>query len=162
MRKENAVNKSGFTLLELLVVVLIIGILAAIALPQYKKITEKAKMVEAVTMVKSIAEAQQRYYLINDRYLTCEETEGLDIEVPGSDNCNYSTCKCKDNGNFIYSVSNTSGGSIALAHRKPLYTYNIHIIPSSNKIGCNYGGAKYKPSKIQKELCDELKEKGYL
>ena len=44
-------NKKGFTLLELLVVVLIIGILASIALPQYTKAVEKAKLSESARPV---------------------------------------------------------------------------------------------------------------
>ncbi len=164
---KNKINNKklnkGFSLLELLVVILIIGLLAAIALPQYQKVIERSKMHEAVIILKSIAEAQQRYYMIHNRYLTCDETEGLDIDIQGSDNCSYSTCKCKDSVNFIYSFSNRSGDAIALAHRKPLYKYNIHILPEHpNKIGCTYSGNSYKPSKIQEELCKELKEKGYL
>ena len=58
-------SSKGFTLLELLVVVLIIGILAAIALPQYRRTVEKAKVAEALVNVKAIEGAMQRYILTN-------------------------------------------------------------------------------------------------
>ena len=74
-------NKLGFTLLELLVVVLIIGILAGIALPQYRKVKEKAEASQLLTLVKTFHEAQQRFYLINNTFAT--NFDDLDIEFSG-------------------------------------------------------------------------------
>ncbi len=50
----------GFTLLELMVTVLIIGILAAVAMPEYEKAVEKSRAAEAMTLGKAIVEAQNR------------------------------------------------------------------------------------------------------
>ena len=61
-------KKQAFTLIDLLVVVLIIGILASVALPQYQKAVDKARLVQLIVFNKAIREAQERYYLANNSY----------------------------------------------------------------------------------------------
>ncbi len=70
----------GFTLIELLVVVLIIGILSAIALPQYEKAVNRARYTQAQTLLTSLYEAEQVYYMANGSYTT--HFSDLDMEVP--------------------------------------------------------------------------------
>ena len=61
-------RKNSFTLIELLIVVLIVGILAAVALPQYKKVAEKARWTEAAGMLGSIRKAALVYYAEHGDY----------------------------------------------------------------------------------------------
>lgn len=67
MKKIKNVNQ-GFTLLELLVVVLIIGILVAIALPQYKLAVAKSEFNTLKNVTKSLKESVDRYFLAKGAY----------------------------------------------------------------------------------------------
>ena len=78
-------NKKGFTLIEILVVVLIIGILAAIAVPQYKKAVAKADLHKGVSLVESIYQAQQAYYLAHGDYAI--DIDDLDVSIPKDSSC---------------------------------------------------------------------------
>ena len=77
MKIRNQNSKQGFTLLELLMVVLIIGILAAIALPQYRKAVAKAELAQIIDITKTLKQAQERYFLTNNKYAA--NINGLDI-----------------------------------------------------------------------------------
>ena len=88
---KNMFNAKGFTLLELLVVVLIIGVLATIALPQYRKSVEKAKLSEALMNFKAIKDSADRYILANGFPNTMVRFSELplDIELSGGEFSNY-------------------------------------------------------------------------
>ena len=72
----------GFTLLELLVVVLIIGILAAIALPQYRKVVRISRVAEAKITLRALLDATDRWFLLHNNFDFWNNLEILDIEIP--------------------------------------------------------------------------------
>ena len=63
-------GKKGFTLIELMIVVAIIGILAAIAIPNFLKYQSKAKQTEAQTNLKGIFTGETAYFSDNSYYAT--------------------------------------------------------------------------------------------
>ncbi len=66
----NTNSLRAFTLIELLVVVLIIGILTAIAVPQYQKLLYRSRSKEALSALEAAVKAQQLYYLEHGTYST--------------------------------------------------------------------------------------------
>ena len=63
-------KKKGFTLIELMVVILIVGILAAASIPLMQGRIDKAKWAEACAMAGTIKSAERVYYVENGSVLT--------------------------------------------------------------------------------------------
>lgn len=96
-------NKSGFTLVELLAVVLIIAILTSAALPQYRRSVQRAEAMEALTNLKTIFESAKRYRSANSE--APRKLTGLDVSFFDADTPNASTFNI---GSYHYSFNSDS------------------------------------------------------
>ena len=90
----------GITLIELMIVVVIVGILAAVAYPNYREFTARATRSEAKAALLKAAVNQERHYLQNNEF-------SVDLEELGFGDSPYTT----DTGSYIISVAAASPAS---------------------------------------------------
>ncbi len=161
--------KKGFTLIELLVVVLIIGILSAIALPQYQKAVTKAKFTDILIRTRTLAKAQNIYYLANNEFSS--DYAALDIDLVPNDTAvtiggpHTRSSFCYNGGCWFINVAFTTTrkgiyfwGSSSKAQMFPylFMMFNNTDNDLANKLICCYGGGTGTNAKMQKYLCESL------
>jgi type IV pilus assembly protein PilA len=74
-------NNQGFTLIELMVVVAIIGILSAIAVPNYQKFQGRARQSEAKTELAGIYTTEQAFAVEQGTFTTCLSDIGYTVDA---------------------------------------------------------------------------------
>jgi len=73
------INQDAFTLIEIIIVVIILGIIASLGIPKYTGMYEKTRLGEGVQTLGVLRGAQKRYFLENDSYATA--LNNLDVTI---------------------------------------------------------------------------------
>lgn len=81
-QKTKKTKQAGFTLLELMIVIVILGILGAIVAPQFMDEPHKARVVQAEMQIENLSTAVKKFYLDNGFYPTTEQGLEALVEKP--------------------------------------------------------------------------------
>ncbi len=97
-------KESGFTLLEIIIVIIIVGVLASLALPKFFKTVEYSRATEALASLNAVRQSMERCYLQRASYATCNAFANLDMEDPAN----------SPNNHFTYSFTSVAATTFSI------------------------------------------------
>ena len=135
-------NKKGFTLVELLTVMFVVGAIAAVALPSYKRAVEKSRAAQGIATLESIAKAQMNHNVLRGNF--SPTFNGLPIELRDNESAVVTGSEFSDNY-FQFTLSDTD--SIAVAKRQngeyelsvDYVTGRLYCSPATNSVCMRFG-----------------------
>ena len=109
-------DQKGFTLIELMIVIAIIGILAAIAIPQFASYRKRAYNSSAQADCKNTATAQEAYYVDNQTYaahgsLSLNTGDGVRLTAAGDADA-YTITATHTAGDKTYTLTGPGGSMV--------------------------------------------------
>ena len=106
---------AGFTLIELMVVVVIIGILASIAFPSYTEYVQRSKRSEGQAFLIDAAARQERYFVQNNGYITT---------TAGAANLGLTATPKSEHGHYALAISVVANDGGYTLTASPQFTDN--------------------------------------
>lgn len=94
-------KKSGFTLLEIIIVIIIVGVLASLALPRFFSTIEFSRSTEALNSLGVIRKSIERCGLVADTVAACTGWANIDMSDPG----------LEANAHYAYAITITNGAN---------------------------------------------------
>ncbi len=135
-------NNKGFTIIELMIAVAIIGILAAIAVPAYSNYTNRAKVSEALGLADSAKTAVSEYYQSNGALPSNNAAAGLATSITGTNTS---------------SVTITNGVISAITSISGISNFTLTLSPNASTSGITWtcyvpsASGQYAPSSCTKQ-----------
>lgn len=121
--RERLVSASGgFTLIELMIIVVVIAILAAIAFPSYQRYIQKARRTDAKNALLDLAAREERYFTVNNSYTADLSQLGYGGPSPNPSVAVNST------GQSYYTLAVSAVGPSA--GTAPYTTYQAQAVPT--------------------------------
>ena len=134
-------NKKGFTLVELMVVIVIIGVLAAVAMPKFADAINKSKCSEAPNLLGQIATQEAVWYAENSKFLDFAVTASNAVPTANAKLLGLNT-KSKT---FSYKVDGLGTGSQSFSAVAALFT-QLGRASSGASLAIDQDGNKTSPN----------------
>jgi type IV pilus assembly protein PilE len=129
-------QQRGFTVIELLIVIAIISILAAVALPAYNDYVQRSKLVEAFTALSDFRVRMEQFYQDNRRY----DGGGLNGCGVAAPNSQYFTFACAPGAAPSQTYTITATGVANQGLTDFIYTLNQNNVRATTKLGTGWTG----------------------
>jgi len=131
-------KEHGFTLIELIIVIVIVGILAAVGISQYSLMVEKSRLAEAKVRIGTMRQLVYEYYTNNG---TVTGIQNADVGVDNTcASTNFYRYKVEDDTIYVQLYANrcTSGGKTPNASRAYAYYLTFYPGTGQNDWHCHY------------------------
>ncbi len=128
-------KKSGFTMIELIFVIVILGILASIAIPKLAATRDDAKVSKVLNELATLKSDMAAYYTSRGTYVASSIRDETNVDLYTDNECKNKANKIEDNTPYYYCIPKTGRGYEPLVKITPSDTNGTLSFESQNVTG---------------------------